>query len=108
MNKLTKQELMNIYNEGKNLSGKPIFIDFYADWWGPCKMFEQVLNKVTPEYEDKVHIYKVNIENEPEIANQFGVRSIPQISMIRKDSSKEQSVGGMNEDQLKYWLGGLI
>ena len=71
-------------------------------------MFEQVLNKVTPEYEDKVHIYKVNIENEPEIANQFGVRSIPQISMIRKDSSKEQSVGGMNEDQLKYWLGGLI
>ena len=71
-------------------------------------MFEQVLNKVTPEYEDKVHIYKVNIENEPEIANQFGVRSIPQISMIRKDSSKEQSVGGMNEGQLKYWLGGLI
>ena len=108
MKNLKKSELDIIYKDDKNLTDKSIFIDFYADWWGPCKMFEQVLNKVTPEYEDKVHIYKVNIENEPEIANQFGVRSIPQISMIRKDSSKEQSVGGMNEDQLKYWLGGLI
>ena len=67
-----------------------------------------MLNKVTPEYEDKIQIYKVNIEEEPEIAGLFGVRGIPQVSMIRKDSSKEQSVGGMNEDQLKYWLGGLI
>ena len=53
-------------------------------------------------------MYKVDISEEQELAAMFGARSIPQISMIRKDSSKEQSVGGMNEDQLKYWLGGLI
>ena len=71
-------------------------------------MFEQVLNKVTPEYEDKVHIYKVNIENEPEIANQFGVRSIPAMSMIRANGNSELTVGSMTKDQLKYWLAGLI
>ena len=63
---------------------------------------------VTPKYEGNIKMYKVNIEEEPEIAGLFGVRSIPQVSMIRKNGSKEQSIGGMNEDQLKYWLNGLI
>jgi len=71
-------------------------------------MFEQVLNKVTPEYGDKINFYKINIEEEPEIASLFRVMSVPQVSMIRKDGSKEQAIGGMNEDTLKYWLGGLI
>ena len=76
MKNLTKNELMKIYSEGKNLTDKPIFIDFFATWWGPCKMFEQVLDKVTPKYEDKIKMYKVDIEEEPEIAQQFGARSI--------------------------------
>ena len=67
-------------------------------------MFEQVLNDVSPKYEDKINMYKVNIEEEPEIANLFGVMSIPQVSMIRKDGSTEQAIGGMTEDSLKYWL----
>ena len=108
MNKLTKEELMKLYNEGKNLSGKPIFIDFYATWWGPCKIFEQVLNTTTLGYSDKINFYKVDIEEEPEISNLFGVRSVPQVSMIRKNGSTEKAIGGMNPDQLKYWLEGLI
>ena len=108
MNKLTKDELMKLYSEGKNLSGKPIFIDFYASWWGPCKMFEQVLRTITPEYSDKINFYEVDIEEEPEIASLFRVMCVPQVSMIRKDGSREQAVGGMGTDQLKYWLDGLI
>jgi len=99
---------MKIYNEGKNLSGKPIFIDFYADWWGPCRMFNSVLDDVTPQFEDKINMYKVNIEEEPEIAGLFGVRSIPAMSMIRKNGNAELSVGSMTKDQLKYYLNGLI
>ena len=71
-------------------------------------MYEQVLNKVTPNYEDKIKMYKVNIEDEPEIAGLFGVRSIPQVSIIRKNGSSERELGVMNVDQLKYWLEGLI
>ena len=108
MNKLTKQELMKLYNEGKNLLGKPIFIDFYATWWGPCKQFEQVLDTVTPSYSDKINFYKVDIEEEPEMASLFRVMSVPQVSMIRKNGSREQAIGGMGSDQLKYWLDWLI
>ena len=53
-------------------------------------------------------MYKVNIEEEPEIAGLFGVMSIPAMSMIRKNGKSELSVGAMTKDQLKYWLGGLL
>ena len=71
-------------------------------------MFEQVLDEVTPEYSDEINFYKVDIEEEPQIASLFRVMSVPQVSMIRKDGSKEQAIGGMNEGSLKYWLEGLI
>ena len=64
MKNLTKEELMKIYSEGENLTDKPIFIDFYADWWGPCRMFSSVLDDVTPEYKSKISMYKVDIEEE--------------------------------------------
>ena len=71
-------------------------------------MFSSVLDDVTPKYEGKINMYKVNIEEEPEIAGLFGVRSIPATSMIRKDGQMESAVGSMTSDQLKYWLNGLI
>ena len=71
-------------------------------------MFEQVLDKVTPEYSDKINFYKVDIEEEPQIASLFKVMSVPQVSMIRKNGKSELAVGSMTQDQLKYWLDGLI
>ena len=71
-------------------------------------MYDSVLNDVTPKYEGKINMYKVNIEEEPEIAGLFGVRSIPAMSMIRKNGNSELAVGSMTKDQLKYWLAGLI
>ena len=108
MNKLTKDILKEKFDGEKNLGDKPIFIDFYADWWGPCRMFEQVLNKVTPEYEDKVNLYKVNIEEEPEIAGLFQVRSVPTVTTIFKSGKSNSTLGALNEETLKYFLEGLI
>ena len=71
-------------------------------------MFNSVLDDVTPEYQSQINMYKVNIEEEPEIAGLFGVRSIPAMSMIRGNGNSELAVGSMTKDQLKYWLGGLI
>ena len=70
-------------------------------------MFDSVLDDITPRYEGKINMYKVNIEEEPEIAGLFGVRSIPSMSMIRKNGKSELAVGSMTQEQLKYWLGGL-
>ena len=71
-------------------------------------MFKQVLEGVLPEYNDKINFYEVDIEEEPEMSVLFRVMSVPNVAMIRKDGSREQAIGGMNEDTLKYWLGGLI
>ena len=108
MNKLTTTELENIYPLGENKTGKPIFIDFYADWWGPCRVFEQVLNDVVPKYEDKIQMYKVNIEDEPQLAQQFGARSIPFMVMVSSNGDKQSHPGSMTADQLQYFFEGLI
>ena len=70
-------------------------------------MFDSVLNDVTPKYDGKINMYKVNIEEEPELASMFNVRSIPAMAMIRTNGKTESAVGSMTQDQLKYYLNGL-
>ena len=71
-------------------------------------MYEQVLNKVTPEYSDKINLYEVNIEQEPEIAGLFKVMSVPTTTTISKSGSVYSQPGALNEETLKYFLEGLL
>ena len=71
-------------------------------------MFEQVLNEVTPKYSDKIKFYKVDIEEEPEIAGLFRIMSVPNTVTISKSGDVFSMVGALNEETLKYFLEGLI
>ena len=71
-------------------------------------MYEQVLSEVTPEYKDKINLYEVNIEQEPEIASLFGVMSVPTTTTISKGGDTFSQPGALNEETLKYFLEGLI
>ena len=71
-------------------------------------MFEQVLDKVVPKYEDKIKMYKVDIEEEPEIAGLFRVMSVPNTTTISKSGGVYSMPGALNEETLKYFLEGLI
>ena len=71
-------------------------------------MFEQVLDKVVPKYEDKIKMYKVDIEEEPEIAGLFNIRSVPTVTTIFKSGKSNSTLGALNEETLKYFLEGLI
>ena len=71
-------------------------------------MFEQVLDKVTPEYTDKINLYKVNIEEELEMASLFKVMSVPTTATISKSGDVQSMPGALNEETLKYFLEGLI
>ena len=71
-------------------------------------MFEQVLNEVTSEYQDRIQMYKVNIEDEPGIAQQLGARSIAYMVMISKSGVRESHVGALDKNTLKYYLDGLL
>ena len=71
-------------------------------------MYEQVLNDITPEYKDKINLYKVNIEEELEMAGLFKVMSVPTTATISKSGDVQSMPGALNEETLKYFLEGLI
>jgi len=108
MNNLSYDELKKIYKGFKNLGDKPIIIDFYADWCGPCKMFEPIFEKVGEEYKDKVDFYKVDSEEHQDLAYMFQIRSIPTLVMIPLTGETIINPGSMNESTLKYFVEGLI
>ena len=69
-------------SQWKYLGDKPAIIDFYADWCGPCRRLAPLLDELALEYENKIYIYKVNVDNEKEIAETFGITSLPTIVFV--------------------------
>ena len=80
---------------------KPALIDFYAEWCGPCKMLAPVLEELSDEYAGRVDIYKVNVDEEEELAMLFGIRSIPTLIFIEQNGTMHRSQGAMGKPQLK-------
>ena len=74
---------------------RPAIVDFYADWCGPCRAVAPVLDQISKEYEGRVDVYKVNTDKEPEIAQAFGVSSIPTILFIPTEGQPQVSQGAM-------------
>ena len=77
------------------LGDKPAIVDFYASWCGPCRMVGPVLEELAEEYKDRIVIYKVNTEREPDLAAAFGIRSIPSILFIPKGGRPQMLQGAM-------------
>jgi len=90
--------------EGKN----PCIIDFYADWCGPCKMVAPVLEELSKEYQGKVDIYKVDTEDQQELASIFGIQSIPSILFVPVDGQPQMSMGAMPKDSFVKIINDLL
>lgn len=87
--------------EWKYLGDKPAIIDFYATWCGPCKMVAPILEELAAEYGDKIYIYKVDTEQEEELAAAFGIRSIPSILFIPMNGKPQMAQGAMPKASFK-------
>lgn len=82
-------------NVWKFLGERPAIVDFYASWCGPCKMVAPILEELAEEYDGKIDIYKVNTEQEQELAMAFGIRSIPSILFIPMQGAPQMAQGAM-------------
>jgi len=85
-------------------SKEPVFIDFYADWCGPCKMMAPVVEKLAEKYEGKVKVGKVNTDDEPELAQMFQVMSIPNMVIIKDGQVVDRIVGAVPQKELEAKL----
>ena len=89
-------------------SDKPVLVDFWAEWCGPCKMLSPVLDELAGELGEKVKSAKVNVDDNRELAMQYGVKSIPMLLFFKDGEIKDKVVGLMPKDTLAQKLNALI
>ena len=83
----------------------PVLVDFYADWCGPCKMMSPILEELSQEFDGKIKVVKINVDNNPELSSEYGVMSIPNMIIFENGRQKENIVGARSKQDLIQYLG---
>jgi thioredoxin len=85
-------------------SDKAVLVDFWAEWCGPCKMIAPLLDDVAEDYADRMTIAKLNIDENPNTPNKYGIRSIPTLMLFKEGVVHAQKLGAMSKSQLTEFL----
>ncbi|MEN3971397.1 thioredoxin TrxA [Sphingomicrobium sp. XHP0235] len=87
---------------------KPVLLDFWAEWCGPCRMIGPALEEISDELADKLTVAKINIDENPETPGKFGVRGIPTMILFKNGEAAAQKVGAAPKGQIQQWVEGEL
>ena len=88
-------------NEWVYKGNKPAIVDYFAEWCGPCKAVAPILEELSEEYEGKVDIFKVNVDENPELSQVFGIQSIPSLLFVPMNEQPQMAMGALPKETFK-------
>ncbi|WP_185850130.1 thioredoxin [Blattabacterium cuenoti] len=89
-------------------SDKPVLIDFWAPWCAPCRALSVILEEISKEFQNKVSVFKLNVDNNPKISSKYGIRSIPTMIFFKDGEKQDIHIGISSKEEIRKKLTALV
>ncbi len=105
---MTKETTDNNFSNDVLQAKKPVLVDFWAPWCGPCRQLGPVVDQLSQEMSDQIEVFKVNIDDNPETPSKYMVRGVPTLILFKDGEVIDTKVGALPKSALKQWLDGNL